>query len=121
MPVKTAYTKMGFPRHLDGEYQHRLGSQALNTVVQGSACEVLCAALAVLPEELKKIYGKFLLQVHDEIIVQVPEAMADQAAFFVTQAMKRGFLSVFPEAEGLGITGPGLVEAKIGKDWAEIH
>lgn len=90
--------------------------EAYNTPVQGTAAEVLFAALAHLDDLLQRaeIDAVPVLTVHDEILLEASEADADVAAKILEKAMVLGMLDLFPDA-----ATNGLVEVKIGRNWAE--
>ena len=58
--------------------------QAINTLIQGSAADIIkLAMLAVHGDEtLRTLDAKLLLQVHDELLLEVPEAAAQEAGQF---------------------------------------
>jgi len=91
-------------------------TQGRNYPIQGSAGEVLLAALAEL-EKAIAASGLDIIPVntiHDEIVLEVADAHAEQAASLLEKAMIDGMLRIFPEAETTG-----LVEAGIGSSWGE--
>ena len=84
---------------------------ALNTPIQGSAADILKLAMVKLYELLKeKNYNtKMLLQVHDELIFDVPENELDDIKELVRDTMENIYkLSV-----------PLKVSIEYGKDWYE--
>lgn len=60
------------------------------------------------------IEGGPVAWLHDEILLEVPEANAEKAATLLQQAMIEAFLETFP-----GAPTEGLVEPTIGRNWAE--
>lgn len=94
-------------------------TKAVNTPVQGGAAEVSYLALISLRKRLKDNSKgiKILNTVHDEIIVECPEGLADYVWQHLVDAMKEGMTSLFPKAPGLqrlvgGGRGPSWSEAK---------
>ncbi len=82
---------------------------ALNTPIQGTAADLIKLAMIRVERALNERYpeAQLLLQVHDELIVECPEAIAPQVAELVSQEMEHvAVLSV-----------PLNAEAKIGKSW----
>ena len=68
-------------------------------------------AMIFVYNALKESYpeAKLILQVHDELIVECPEAIADEVARLVSSKMESvAFMSV-----------PLTAEAKWGKNWYE--
>ena len=83
--------------------------QAVNTVVQGSAADLMKLALIrlndVLPDGVR-----MLLPVHDSVLLEVPEALVEETQQIVVEAM---------ENTPAGFTVPLKVEVKTGRTWAE--
>lgn len=63
---------------------------ARNTPVQGSAADIIKVAMIRVAEKLKaeKLKTKMLLQVHDELVFEVPPEEADTVAAIVKEAME---------------------------------
>jgi DNA polymerase-1 len=63
---------------------------ALNAPIQGSAADILKKAMVDLYRYLKKHKkkSKILLQVHDELILQVPESELEEMQRVVPQMMR---------------------------------
>ena len=89
-------------------------TEALNTPIQGGAAEVLLATLDQLDTHLDGIDALLVNLVHDEIVLDVAEAVTDLAKEAVKEAMVEGLLSQFPNASTVN-----LVEVHAGRDWAE--
>lgn len=91
--------------------------QAINTVIQGSAADIIkLAMLAVDADpELARMDARLLLQVHDELLLEVPQEAAQDAARQVTRLMA----SVAPGGTPLSI--PLVVDAGVGHDWGTAH
>lgn len=60
---------------------------AYNMPIQGSAADVMKLAMLKLAPELAARGGRLLLQVHDEIVAEVPEGSAAEAAEVVQELM----------------------------------
>jgi len=87
---------------------------AYNYPVQGTAGDVIYAALAEIDGALEGLDAKPILVVHDEIVLECAEADAEVAKDRLTEAMVRGFLEIFPDGDTTG-----LVEAKVSRNWAK--
>jgi DNA polymerase-1 len=107
-------TRMGLVRRFDGSGGY-LEAEACNHPIQGSANEVLLAALALLPECLKGCDAFLYNHIHDEIVLDVAEDAVEAAVTGLEFAMRSAFLQIFPEAEAVCT---GLVEVKSGCNWA---
>ena len=84
---------------------------ALNMPIQGTAADVMKLAMVAVWKRLKaeKLQARLVLQVHDELIVECPEAEAEQAARLLEEEMERvATLSV-----------PLTAEAHWGRNWLE--
>jgi DNA polymerase-1 len=113
--TKKAYTPCGRIRDFSKEKRGYSYTAALNLPIQGGAAETTLNALIRLTPLLNE-ECRLVNVVHDEVILEVVESKADYYAAKATEAMEQAFLDVFPKA---GPYMKGLVEAKIGKNWAE--
>lgn len=105
--AKQVRTPGGRVRPLD----KNIGTECLNTPVQGGAAECLLAALATL--QLDSLNARLVNIVHDELVVECEPEQAGAVMAEVERAMVAGFLAIFPE----GATRD-LVEAHTGPNWA---
>ena len=86
---------------------------ALNMPIQGTAADIIKLAMIRVEQRLaaEGLQAQLVLQVHDELIVECPEAEADTVAKLLTQEM-----------EGVAqLSVPLTAEAKVGRTWAEAH
>ena len=86
---------------------------AINAPLQGAAADIIKRAMIRMPAALKrsKLTAKMLLQVHDELIFEVPEAELDNTSDMVRKTMEAAaHLSV-----------PLVCETGHGASWAEAH
>ena len=86
---------------------------ALNTPIQGTAADILKLAcgriISGLPERL---WLKPLLQIHDELVFELPEDKVDEAVAFIKECMET---QPFPEFDV-----PIVAEASIGRNFGEM-
>ena len=91
--------------------------QAVNTVIQGSAADIIKLAMLSVwrDEELKKMGARLILQVHDELLLEVPKEHAQEAAARVALCME----SVEPQ----GMPFEPRLRADYGAahDWGSAH
>ena len=112
--TQTMYGRRRYiPELKSSNYNIRQGAErmALNTPIQGTAADLIKLAMIRVDKALREQYpaAKLLLQVHDELIVECPEELAQPVAELVSAQMQSvAELSV-----------PLLAEAKIGKNWFE--
>jgi DNA polymerase-1 len=87
--------------------------QAMNTPVQGSAADLIKRAMIDLHRELheRKMRSRLILQIHDELLLEVPEAEAEKARALVKDVMEGA----------LKLDVPLVADARIGRNWAEVH
>ena len=84
---------------------------AMNTPVQGTAADIIKLAMVRVHEALKKegLKAKLILQVHDELIIEAPQAEAERVAALLRDCMENVYtLSV-----------PLVAEVKTGNSWYE--
>ena len=86
---------------------------ALNMPIQGTAADIIKLAMVRVWRRLREegLRAKLILQVHDELIVECPEAEAETVRAILTEEMERvASLSV-----------PLSAEAGVGHSWADAH
>jgi DNA polymerase I len=85
---------------------------ALNTPIQGTAADILKLAcgriISGLPERL---WLKPILQIHDELVFELPEGKVDEAVAFIKECMET---QPFPEFDI-----PIVAEASVGRNFGE--
>lgn len=86
---------------------------ARNTPIQGSAADIIKLAMLKIYDKLKnsKTRARMLLQVHDELIFEVPQDELSVVAAIARNCME----SSFP------LRIPLKVDLKIGKNWAHMQ
>jgi len=90
---------------------------AINAPLQGGAADLIKRAMARVPPALdeSKLEAKMLLQVHDELLFEVPEAQVEETVSVVSRVMERAALPA------LELKVPLVVDAGIADNWAEAH
>jgi DNA polymerase-1 len=86
---------------------------AINMPVQGTAADIIKLAMIKLQREIdiQGLSTKMILQVHDELLFEVPNEELPQVRNLV--------LEIMPQALELSI--PLKVEVKEGKSWGELE
>ena len=86
---------------------------AIASAVQGSAADLIKLAMLKLDHDLEKEKVPFwmLLQVHDELVFEVPAGREEEAAAFIKPRMEKA----------MKLTVPIEVEAGWGANWLEAH
>ncbi len=99
------------PELASGSFQERsLGERlAVNSVIQGSAADIIKVAMIRCHERLERESpgARLVLQVHDELVFEVPEALAPEVKAAVVEEM----IAAFSMEPALG------VDAGVGPDW----
>ncbi|MCC6639384.1 DNA polymerase I, partial [Candidatus Falkowbacteria bacterium] len=85
---------------------------AVNMPLQGTAADLIKIAMINIHEELPKIspQSKMLLQVHDELVFEVPDSEVQKVSRFVKEKMEQA--GVFEV--------PIVVDVSHGKNWGEL-
>jgi DNA polymerase I len=85
---------------------------ALNTPLQGTAADLIKLAMIHIARELaeQKFQARMILQVHDELLFEVPHAEVDRLSALVRRAMEH--------VHELEV--PLLVEMKAGPNWRDM-
>jgi len=90
---------------------------AINAPIQGSAADIIRRAMIRMPDALvkAKLKARMLLQVHDELIFEMPEGEATKTAKLVTDVMVNAC------APAMTLTVPLEVDARAADNWDEAH
>ena len=87
--------------------------EAINAPVQGTAADIMKIAMVRLPAALEKagLSARMLLQVHDELVLEVPAAERTETIKVVTEVMENAYpLSI-----------PLETEARWGHNWGSLE
>jgi len=86
---------------------------AVNAPIQGSAADIIKLAMIAIQEKLEseKWKAKMLLQVHDELVFDVPKEEVDALQAMVKTEMENAF----------SLEVPLVVDIGIGTNWLEAH
>lgn len=107
--------RRALPELNNSNFQVRSGGErmARNTPIQGTAADIIKLAMVKVYRRLKeeKLQSRLILTVHDELIVEAPEAEAAHVAELLQQEMEHC----------VDYAVPLSVEAKAGKNWLEAH
>lgn len=87
-------------------------SALLNAPVQGSAADIMKRAMVRLHHALVPFHGRIIGVVHDELLVEVPQVAADEAASAVRTHMEAAGSEFFPSV-------PFVVDVDIRPAWGE--
>jgi len=100
-------------RSRNGGIRQQAERMAINAPVQGTAADIIKIAMNRLQEQIKerKLRGKMLLQVHDELLFEVPESEVVEMGDLVCSTME----------SAMELTVPIRVDLKAGKNWGEMQ
>ncbi|MEO6811290.1 MAG: DNA polymerase I [Isosphaeraceae bacterium] len=84
---------------------------AVNTVIQGSAADLMKRAMLLVDRRIKeaRLQARMLLQIHDELVFEVPDAEVNPLALLVREAMRTA----------LPLDVPLGVEVSQGPNWLD--
>jgi len=102
------------PSSLSDSRQRTLPERiAINTVIQGSAADLIKKAMINVHNRMRqeKLQARMLLQIHDELIFEVPSEEVDGLACLVREEMTT--------VQQLGV--PLKVDVKVGDNWADCE
>jgi DNA polymerase I len=85
---------------------------AINMPVQGTSADIIKVAMINLYHEMEKkhLASKMLLQVHDELVFEVPDEELDLMRKLVSDIME----------SAVKLNVPVKVDTKVGKNWGEM-
>ncbi|WKZ57242.1 MAG: DNA polymerase I [Bdellovibrionota bacterium] len=89
-----------------------LNRVAMNAPIQGSAADIMKLAMIAVQEAISGLSGvRLLLQIHDELLLELPRSMRDVVTERVQQAME--------QVASLAV--PLKIEVGWGENWEEAH
>jgi len=86
---------------------------AVNTVIQGSAADLIKKAMILVDRRLREeaLESRMILQIHDELVFEGPEAELPRLAALVRREM----------TEALSLAVPLKVDLAVGKNWLDVE
>ncbi|WP_228242734.1 DNA polymerase I [Porphyrobacter sp. GA68] len=117
--------KTWFPRIRSKNQNERSGSEraAINAPIQGTSADIIkramvrmnpaLAAAGLHPDRTNGV--RMLLQVHDELVFELPEALVEQATPVIRRVMEE---AAVPQVQ---LSVPLGVEVGVGKSWGAAH
>ncbi len=90
---------------------------AINAPIQGAAADIIRRAMVRIPGALTGagLSARMLLQVHDELVFEAPEAEAEAVMALAKRVMERA------AEPAVALSVPLVVEARAAKNWDEAH
>lgn len=96
------------PNHVVRSHAER---NAVNAPIQGSAADIIKIAMVNLDNILSNYSTKMLLQVHDELVFEVPKSEIDEITPIIKSTME----------SAVKFKVPLIVDCGKGKNWLEAH
>ncbi len=95
-----------------GAAKSREEREAINAPIQGTAADIIKMAMIRIPPALRQagLHARMLLQVHDELVLEVPQDELENTAAVVCRVME----TAYP------LDAPLVVEARFGPNWGEM-
>ena len=90
---------------------------AANSPIQGSAADLIKVAMIRIHAALRdrRLESKMLLQVHDELVFELPESEVERATLVITKVMADA------PHPALNLSIPLKVDARAAQNWDEAH
>ena len=114
--VQTLFGRKCYTPNINAKMQNvKMGAEraAINAPLQGTAADIMKMAMIKMPDALTnaKLDARMLLQVHDELIFEVPENQLEETSALVKSVMENV----------VQLDVPLIAEAGHGQSWAEAH
>lgn len=111
-------TLMGRRRYVPGLRERNnilhqsAGRIAINSPVQGSSAELIKKAMIKIDKilEEKKLKAKIILQIHDELVIELPKAESEQVEKIVKKEMENAVKWIIPLK----------IAIHLGKNWEQV-
>lgn len=86
---------------------------AVNSVVQGTAADIIKSAMVKISEKMKNsgLKSRMLLQIHDELLFEVSESETNQMKEIISDSME----------QNISLKIPLKINIKKGKNWSEME
>ncbi|MGB6228756.1 MAG: DNA polymerase I [Litorimonas sp.] len=90
--------------------------QAINAPIQGTAADIMRRAMIRMPDAIHKVEGaRMLLQVHDELVFEVPDGREEALIEIVRDVMEHA------HEPAVRLSVPIDVEAQAARNWNDAH
>ena len=85
---------------------------AMNTPLQGTESDIIKIAMIQVDEELRKrnLKSKMILQIHDELMLECPEAEIDEISTILKEKMENV----------VKLNVPLTINISVGKTWYDV-
>ena len=115
--VKTLFGRRIYTPDINARGAHASFAQraAVNAPIQGSAADIIRRAMIRMPSAITDLPAKMLLQVHDELLFEVDENSVEETISRATYIMENA------AKPAIHLDTRLIVDAGVGKNWAEAH
>ena len=118
--VKTLFGRVcHYPAIRAGSAQERMAveRQAINAPIQGTAADIIRRAMIRMEDALaaERLSARMLLQVHDELVFEVPDDEVEATLPVVSRVMEQA------PHPAIDLKVPLVVEARAAANWDEAH
>ncbi|MBE2268734.1 MAG: DNA polymerase I [Anaerolinea sp.] len=98
--------------HAGGNQRAAAEREAINMPIQGTAADIIKLAMIKLHRELRdqRLSSKMILQVHDELVLEVPEDELDRTRALVVEVMENA----------AQLEAPLKANAAVGTNWRDV-
>lgn len=110
-------TILGRRRHIpeinstDGRIKSFAERTAVNTPIQGSAADIIKVAMISISEKIEGMKSKMIMQVHDELVFDVPRNEADKMKKIIKDGMEKV----------IDLKVPVEAHLEMGKNWLDME
>ncbi len=103
----------GLKNEKNPNIRNREEREAINAPIQGTAADIIKLAMLRIPSAFSehKLIGKMLLQVHDELVIECPEAEMKETAKVIKDVME----TAYP------LDIPLKTDVRYGKNWSDMQ
>ncbi|MCL2011468.1 MAG: DNA polymerase I [Cystobacterineae bacterium] len=114
--IETLFGRRRYLPKLNAKNKHLIQAAeraAVNMPIQGTAADLMKRAMLTLDAEMKKrkLHSRMLLQVHDELLLECPEAELEEIKQLSKQHM----------SQAAKLLVPLETEVLAGDNWAQVH
>ena len=115
--ARVIHSMAGRPLRADWEKNAELKyTTCANFPVQSSAADIMLRSMVLLDRALAGLDAQLILSVHDELVVEAAEDVAEEAGKRLIDAMAQAFSEFFPNAPFAG-----LVDVRVVRSWSEAE
>lgn len=110
--VKTILGRVRYLRNINSKsplVRQQEERMAVNTPVQGSAADIIKLAMINIYKKIRNTDIRMILQVHDELVFEVPEDKVDETTKLIKHEMENI----------INLSVPLVADIAVGKNWAE--